>query len=149
MNERFHRKLNRCLVVGVTLISPELITAILTVLFYHHNKSLSGKNHKCNSEVIPIRHPPLKAVYNHNESHPIPKNYILKINQYLPVTNVFPNDAYAEEIFKKLYCMIRQQYHVVQALKERCTNKTITLYDLVPFDSEEEEIICSMDTRLV
>ena len=145
LNERFHRKLNRSLVVGVTLISPELITAILTALFYHHNKSLCGKKHKHNSEIVPIRHPPLKVVYNHNEGQVIPNNYIVKIKQLLPVTNTFPNDSYADEIFEKLYCMIRQQYQVVQELKGQCTNKTVTIYDMVPFDPDE--INSSTETR--
>ena len=82
MNERFHRKLNRCLVVGVTLISPELINAILTVLFYHHNKSLCGKKHYCNSEVIPVPHPKLQVVYDHPAHLP---TYILeKVDHMLP-----------------------------------------------------------------
>ena len=70
---------------------------------------------------------------------------MVKINQLLPETNTFPNDPYADEIFEKLCCMIRQQYHVVKVLKERWTNKTVTIYDMVPFDSAE--ISSSMEIR--
>ena len=57
INERFHRKLNRCVAIGVSIIGPELLIAILSVLFYRHNKSLEGMKHDCNSEIVPIAHP--------------------------------------------------------------------------------------------
>ena len=117
----------------MTLISPELITAILTVLFYHHNKKID----KFNKEITPVRHPPLKVVYNHHEGQPIPVHYMLKINRLLPETNSFPIGPYADVIFEKLCTMLRHQYRIVLALKERCTNKTVTIYDMVPFDSAE------------
>ena len=49
------------MVVGVPLIGPQLLIAILTVLFFHHNKCLEGERHICNAEVVPIAHPPLHS----------------------------------------------------------------------------------------
>ena len=57
-----------------------------------------------------------------------------KINPLLPVTTQFLDDSYADQIFGKLYSTIQQQHRALIALKARCVNKTVTIYDMVPFD---------------
>ena len=135
MNERFHRKLNRCLVVGVSLIGPELISALLTVLFYHHNKSLSGKRHTCNSEIVPVPHPHLEVVYNHHNA--LSKHILEKVDELLPDADEFLGDVHADKIFGKVHINIHQQYQTLKAMKDRCVNRTMTIYDMIPFDLVE------------
>ena len=131
MNERFHRKLNRCCLVGVTLISPELITAILTVLIYHHNKSLMGAKHKCNAEIIPVEHPSLRLspTFEENSSVEIPQHVLQRIDEGLS-----END-HQEDLFGKLYNSLQTQRRIILKLKGMCKNKLVTLYDMVPYDS--------------
>ena len=44
-NKGLHRLLNRSMISGATRISVELTIALLTILFYHHNKKISGEKH--------------------------------------------------------------------------------------------------------
>ena len=53
-NESLHHTLNNSLVSGVTTIGPELIVALLSLLFYGINSKRKGKNHVGNSSVIPF-----------------------------------------------------------------------------------------------
>ena len=53
-NEGLHRLLNRSLISGATRISVELAIALLTILFYHHNKKISAEKHICSTRVTPV-----------------------------------------------------------------------------------------------
>lgn len=53
-NESLHHTLNNSLVAGVTTIGPELIVALLSLLFYGVNSKRKGNQHKGNSRVIPF-----------------------------------------------------------------------------------------------
>ena len=53
-NESLHHTLNSSLVAGVTTIGPELIVALLSLLFYGVNSKRKGIQHKGNSRVIPF-----------------------------------------------------------------------------------------------
>ena len=53
-NESLHHTLNNSLVAGVTTIGPELIVALLSLLFYGVNSKRKGIQHKGNSRVIPF-----------------------------------------------------------------------------------------------
>ena len=44
-NKGLHRLLNRSLISGATRILVELTIALLTILFYHHNKKISAEKH--------------------------------------------------------------------------------------------------------
>ena len=50
-NERLHRLLNRSLVSGASNIGPELLEAILAIIFYCYNVKLIGRKHKCNKRT--------------------------------------------------------------------------------------------------
>ena len=52
-NEGLHRLLNRSLISGATRISVELAIALLTILFYHHNKKISAEKHMCSIKSSP------------------------------------------------------------------------------------------------
>ena len=43
-NEGLHRLLNRSMISGATTLSVQLATALLTLLFYHHNLKISAEN---------------------------------------------------------------------------------------------------------
>lgn len=53
-NEQLHRLLNRSMITGATTISVELAIALLTLLFYQHNKKRSATKHMCSSKVKPV-----------------------------------------------------------------------------------------------
>ena len=53
-NEGLHRLLNRSMISGATRISVELTIALLTILFYHHNKKISGEKHMCSTKIKPV-----------------------------------------------------------------------------------------------
>ena len=53
-NEGLHRLLNRSLISGATRISVELTIALLTILFYHHNKKISAEKHMCSTKIKPV-----------------------------------------------------------------------------------------------
>ena len=53
-NEGLHRLLNRSMISGATRISVELTIALLTILFYHHNKKISGEKHMCSTKTKPV-----------------------------------------------------------------------------------------------
>ena len=53
-NEGLHRLLNRSLITGATRISVELAIALLTILFYHHNRKISEEKHTCSTRVKPV-----------------------------------------------------------------------------------------------
>ena len=46
-NDRLHCLLNRSLISGATRISVELAVALLTILFYHHNKKMHFSRKTC------------------------------------------------------------------------------------------------------
>ena len=50
-NEGLQRLLNRSLISGATRISVELTIALLTILFYHHNKKISAEKHMCSTKI--------------------------------------------------------------------------------------------------
>lgn len=52
-NERLHRLLNHSLLSGVANIGPELIIAVLTVIFYSYNLKIKGSKHDCSVRVTP------------------------------------------------------------------------------------------------
>ena len=64
-NEQLHRLLNRSLISGATRVSIELATALLTIIFYYHNKKASASNHSCNKRVKPVV-PIDAAIYSEN-----------------------------------------------------------------------------------
>lgn len=43
--------------LGVSYVGHELITAVLNVLFFHHNMKITGRKHKGNSKIIPVKIP--------------------------------------------------------------------------------------------
>lgn len=53
-NEGLRRLLNRSLITGATRISVELAIALLTILFYHHNRKISEEKHTCSTRVTPV-----------------------------------------------------------------------------------------------
>lgn len=89
-NEVLHRLLNYSCIRGVSNISPELMLALLTVLFYSYNKKIGGIKHICNSKVIPI--PPVRKASVYRES----------IGQ-TETTSIIPNKNHGKENFGKLY----------------------------------------------
>lgn len=50
-NEALHRLLNRSLLRGATVISPELAEAVFTVIFHNYNEKISGNKHSCNKKI--------------------------------------------------------------------------------------------------
>ena len=69
-----------------------------------------------------------------------------KVAQQLPGYIDDGKDPLADQIFEKICSSIRHQYGVLKSMKERCTNKTVTIYDMVPFDVVEAN---NSDGRLV
>ncbi|XP_066927265.1 uncharacterized protein, partial [Clytia hemisphaerica] len=67
-NESLHRLLNRSCLRGATVIGPELMESVLTVIFYHYNAKIGGIPHKCNSSIVPVFPP--ECVSIHDESPP-------------------------------------------------------------------------------
>lgn len=53
-NESLHHTLNKTLLCGATTIGPELVIAILTLLFYGINCKIGGKKHSGNSKITPF-----------------------------------------------------------------------------------------------
>ena len=49
-----HRLLNRSMISGATTLSVQLATALLTLLFYHHNLKISAEKHFCSSKIKPV-----------------------------------------------------------------------------------------------
>lgn len=66
-NESQHHTLNKTLLCGATTIGPELVFAILTLLFYSINCKIDGKKHIGNSRIIPFI--PLLASHESNNVH--------------------------------------------------------------------------------
>ena len=52
-NERLHRSLNRSLLCGASVLSPDLALAVLTALFYSLNSKRSGTRHCKNARLVP------------------------------------------------------------------------------------------------
>ena len=46
-NEGLHKLLNRSMISGATTLSVQLATALLTLLFYHHNIKISAEKYFC------------------------------------------------------------------------------------------------------
>lgn len=67
-NEGLHRLLNRSLISGATRISVELAIALLTILFYHHNKKISAEKHMCSTKIKPVAPDDANAI---NESQTV------------------------------------------------------------------------------
>ena len=53
-NEGLHRLLNRSLISGATRISVQLAIALLTTLFFYHNKKITAEKHICSTRVKPV-----------------------------------------------------------------------------------------------
>ena len=53
-NEGLHRLLNRSLISGATRISVQLAIALLTILFFYHNKKITAEKHICSTLVKPV-----------------------------------------------------------------------------------------------
>lgn len=96
-NEQLHRLLNRSLVSGATRISTELFVALLTILFYYHNKKIAASAHSCNRRIKPVV-PIEAAMYGETSSEyemecpisntiesPTPENGISNDNCEVPV----------------------------------------------------------------
>ena len=66
-NEQLHRLLNRSMITGASIISVELAIALLTVIFYQHNKKISALKHECNSKVKPVA--PVETCINDDNLH--------------------------------------------------------------------------------
>ena len=65
-NERLHRYLNRSLLLGATCLSVEVAKAVLTVLFYVYNSSITnGKKGKVAFyTLLPLQKPSTNAQFN-------------------------------------------------------------------------------------
>ena len=53
-NEGLHRLLNRSLISGATRILVQLAIALLTILFFYHNKKITAEKHICSTRVKPV-----------------------------------------------------------------------------------------------
>jgi len=52
--EVLHKMLEKSCLRDASVVSPELMEAIITLLIYHYNCKIDGKNHKCNVSVVPV-----------------------------------------------------------------------------------------------
>ena len=138
INERMHRKLNRSCVVGVSLIGPQLLDEILAVLFYCHNQSLDGRRHSCNSEIVPIIHPPLPLPGTHNvgPTNMVSNEDLIKVKQ----SQRLENDDRGSNLMQKLVDYINGYRKVVARLQAECRNRSISIYGLVYQEREESRL---------
>lgn len=118
------------MVVGVSLIGPELLTAILTVLFYHHNKSLEGEKHEYNSEIVPIDHP-LEVPNDIDQD--TPNDLIEMIGSSLN-TDTNDNVSRATTILNSICDNILAHQKTICKLRKQCKNRLISIYDLLSKD---------------
>ena len=133
INERFHRKLNRCMVVGASRIGPQLIVAILSVLFYQHNKSLEGKKHICNSQVVPIEHPIESP--NDEETKNLEDMNIIENLHFINDSSI---SLHCSDDHKKIGILnticnnIDAHHKTIKELHMRCKNRLVSIYTLIP-----------------
>ncbi len=50
-NERLHKMLNSSILSNISTIGPELLKALLTVIFFHYNSKKRGIKHNCSTKV--------------------------------------------------------------------------------------------------
>ena len=133
-----HRKLNRSCVVGVTLIGPQLLTQILTVLFYCHNVKLDGERHKCNSEIVPVLHPPLKPSGTRNIGYvaPLATEVLSRVELS---QNIQVSDDRGSGVIERLIDYIDDYRNLISRIQAKSCGHTISIYGLVYQEKEVGE----------
>ena len=112
---------------GATVIGHELLIAVLTMLFYRHNRSKNAIKHACNSKISLVPHP--------------------RIFNELPNRNLEPPSSYecpasADSAFDERYielCMrmnklVNDHLHTFRMLQDACKKEKMELQEYFPFD---------------
>ena len=77
-NERLHRFLNYSCLSGVPKISPEVMIAIISIMFYAFNKKKENEKHACNSKVNLVH--PVKRFPTFRENLATPDSNTLQLD---------------------------------------------------------------------
>ena len=65
-NEGLHKLLNRSCIRGASLVTAELVMAVLSVLFYVKNKQRDNHRHMKNKRTVLVDHP---KIYGSGDLH--------------------------------------------------------------------------------
>ena len=112
---------------GATVIGHELLIAVLTMLFYRHNRSKNGIKHVCNSKVSLVPHPRVFKETGNKSLEP-------PLNHDFPTT---ADNAFDERYFGlcvRMNKLVNDHVYTLRSLQDACKKEKMELQEYFPFD---------------
>lgn len=116
---------------GTSYVGQELSMAVLTILFYHHNNSMTGNKHKCNNKITPVM---------------LPRNFSMSQNLSLDMLEINFNIDDMEDLGDtmkttalKFLSRIAATLRVVKQLWMMCSHRSFRPVDMLHFKVYDHE----------
>ena len=154
-NERLHRLLNRSVVTGAPNIGPEVLHAILTVLFYVCNSRKKGQKHTCNAQIVPslpiesslsefiiadaqTDFPPItSSAPNFRAGRPLEEQKLNALDSGNDVRNSQESsviivdsvqDVLCTSVFQTILNQARQQFNILTSKQKQCKRRDYNVF---------------------
>eukprot|EP00794_Sanderia_malayensis_P002581 gene2581-2980_t len=138
-NERLHKMLNSSILSNISTIGPELLQALLVVIFFHYNATKKGLKHKCNTKVPLCRPvaPGHNALPDKLSAHDMCMHFLQQtkvVEKDIPDSTAQPNTDKEDFDTSAMSKAVRKQalsmYKMLTNIKETCEKRSINIFDL-------------------